>query len=86
MDLLCPEDRDLLPRLGYPGDPDDDFSDLGWYDDQFNWAADHKKPRPDWRRRVEGVLTLAPRLMLPGAQSAAWRRRILRPESDFYRT
>jgi len=48
-DVLREKARDLLPKLGYPGDAYDDFATLGWYSEFFNWAADNDKPRPDWR-------------------------------------
>ena len=49
-EVLREKARDLLPKLGYSGDPDDDFSSLQWYTEFFEWAGANDKPRPDWRR------------------------------------
>ena len=47
-DVLREKARDLLPKIGYSGDPYDDFSSLNWYSEFFDWADAHDKPR-NWR-------------------------------------
>jgi serine/threonine-protein kinase len=47
-DVLREKARDLLPKLGYPGDAYDDFSTLGWYGEFFSFVVENDKPRPDW--------------------------------------
>jgi serine/threonine-protein kinase len=47
-DVLREKARDLLPKLGYPADPYDDFAALDWYDSFFNWAGANDKPA-NWR-------------------------------------
>ena len=49
-EVLREKARDLLPRLGYPGDPYDDASGLEWYGEFIDWAESHDKPHPDWRQ------------------------------------
>src|SRR5262249_6790333 len=49
-EVLKAKARDLLPRLGYPGEPYDEASDLKWYNEVFDWVKDRDKPHPDWKR------------------------------------
>ena len=64
--------RDLLPKLGYWGNPYDDFSRFNWYDEFYNWAGANDKPR-NWRN----ILSQEPAMLRftyrtsPGPMTAA---------------
>jgi serine/threonine-protein kinase len=49
-EVLRARARDLLPKLGYPGDPADEWSAFNWYGEFFDWVDGHDKPRPEWRK------------------------------------
>ena len=53
-EVLREKARDLLPKIGYAGDPYDEAWDFSWAGEYFDWVTEHDKPRPDWRRVFRG--------------------------------
>jgi len=58
-DVLSQKARDLVQRLGYPGDPADDASGFSWDNDFLNYVRTHDKPFPGW----DAVLRQRPPLL-----------------------